>query len=322
MSRLAVPALALLLAACTSAPGPSAQPDTAPSPEPAETAEARGAAVGLAAAQVEALRALGPPALVPRAMEGYTLEAVEIDEAYRPAVSYTLRWRRADGACVEVLGTNDGIGGPDYPIVSAEVAMTHLPGAPRARVYQAAADPQATSAQNWGPETVVSDFVTVGEEPEWMAVWLLSSDANGCRPIGLEAAASVLASLRPLAPDARLAMDGVMDGGALGAFADADDALVDLQTDLPLITDPEADVAQALAGWEAQSVRTETVRQSDAAVHVLATLTGLMGDSVRDERLLLVFIPDLGGWQLLSVGRQVRCHAGRGHQDWSADLCL
>ena len=43
------------------------------------------------------------------------------------------------------------------------------------------------------------------------------------------------------------------------------------------------------------------------------TATDLGDDSVRDERLRLVYVEDgLGLWELAEAGRQVRCHRGRG----------
>ena len=257
--------------------------------------------------------------LLPAQMDGYAVESVVIDDAYRPAVSYSVRWRRADGACAEVLGSNDGLGGPEYPIVSAEVTLASLPGQPRYRVYKAADDPASSSAENWGPGTVVSDYVEAGD----IAVWLLSNDEDGCTPLALEEGAAVLASLRPLFPGMLASgtggvEDGALDGGALGAFMTADDVI----EASPEGTTPEAAVQAFVAGWEATGVDVETLSQSSQEARVLATMTGLADDSVRDERILFVFERDGGRWVLADAGRQVRCHPGRGHADWSAELCL
>jgi hypothetical protein len=56
---------------------------------------------------------------------------------------------------------------------------------------------------------------------------------------------------------------------------------------------------------------------------VVATLTGLQDDSVRDARYTLEFQKDKasGDWRLRAVDYAQRCQRGRGHQDFSAKLC-
>jgi hypothetical protein len=57
---------------------------------------------------------------------------------------------------------------------------------------------------------------------------------------------------------------------------------------------------------------------------VVATLTGLQDDSVRDARYTLEFQKDesSGDWRLRAVDYAQRCQAGRGHQDFSPQLCV
>ena len=53
------------------------------------------------------------------------------------------------------------------------------------------------------------------------------------------------------------------------------------------------------------------------------TLDGLFDDSVRAQRFVLVFQPAKdGSWRLESAVATQRCHAGRGHEDFSAELCV
>ena len=54
-----------------------------------------------------------------------------------------------------------------------------------------------------------------------------------------------------------------------------------------------------------------------------ATSTNLADDSVRNERyeLELAKAPD-GSWRIVSATRTFRCQPNRGHQDFSAELCL
>ena len=56
---------------------------------------------------------------------------------------------------------------------------------------------------------------------------------------------------------------------------------------------------------------------------VVATLTGLQDDSVRDARYTLEFQKDKasGDWRLRAADYAQRCQAGRGHQDFSPKLC-
>lgn len=66
----------------------------------------------------------------------------------------------------------------------------------------------------------------------------------------------------------------------------------------------------------------EVLAETNAGALVLLTQTGLADDSVNGMRYRLEFVPDGDQWQLDWAGRQVRCQAGRGSEDWSTDLCL
>jgi hypothetical protein len=55
---------------------------------------------------------------------------------------------------------------------------------------------------------------------------------------------------------------------------------------------------------------------------VTVTLDGLLDDSVRAERWLLLFEPGGDGYALRSAVRTFRCQPGRGHQDFTAELCV
>lgn len=302
-------ALALLapLAAC------SAPADTPPASGDTDPPEASGDVAreaGLSDAQGAALRTLGAPVLLPRMGPEWTVEIAESDTEY--GASYEIRWRRGDGACVVLFGASDGLGGPDYPPVSTTVRLAGLPGAPEARLYKAPDDPATPSAQNWGPGTVVSDYVEAGE----MWVWLTSNDEARCRPLALEEAAPLFASLRPLPQDGQ-------EVSAFGTFEDADDVLVDFLTDFPTAAAPAADVQTFLGGWEASEILVEDLGTTASGATVLASLLGYADDSVEGERLMFTFVPASGGgWELQTVGRQVRCWAGRGHTTWSPEPCL
>lgn len=300
-------------------------PDTVGSEIVEEDPYVRAAAAGLTPAQASALLEFDAPILLPRAMDGWTVDRVEtidlveieetIPETIPIVVGYIVRWKRPDGACVEVSGTGDGLGGPEYPIVSREVTLRELPGAPRYRVFKAADDPASTSAQNWGPGTVLSEVVEVGTEAGYKAFYFYSRSEDGCRPLSLDEASPLFASLRPLDP-ARLGDE--IDMGAFGRFGLADDVFASFITDVPATQDPEAAVREWVEGWEAEEILVETVGEG----FILALLDGLADDSIRGERLVFVFERQGSGWGLRHAGRQVRCWPGRGHQDWTPEPCL
>jgi len=55
---------------------------------------------------------------------------------------------------------------------------------------------------------------------------------------------------------------------------------------------------------------------------VTVTFDGLLDDSVRAERWLLLFQPDGGTYALSSAVRTLRCHPGRGHEGFTGEPCL
>ena len=54
---------------------------------------------------------------------------------------------------------------------------------------------------------------------------------------------------------------------------------------------------------------------------VTVTLDGLLDDSVRTERWVLTFVPDDEVYRLTGANWSQRCQVGRGHQDFSPQLC-
>ncbi|MEM1054236.1 MAG: hypothetical protein AAGI52_01820 [Bacteroidota bacterium] len=324
-TALLVGVLATLAGCSTSQnPAPSPPVDSAQQGAPsvrvvpsatADDPEARAREVGLTAAQARDLLALGAAVLLPRAMDAWTVDRATTDTEYRPAVGYEVRWRRADGACVTVRGANDGLGGPGYPEASTEVALAELPGMPTVALYRASMEPTSDEAQNWGPGTVISDYVEVGEGDAMMFVTLHSNDEDGCRPLALDTAAPILAGLRPLEP---LPPTGdPLHDPTLGRFALDDGVTGDAPPDM----EPEQAVRAYFEGSETP-VEVETVSESDTEVRVLATMRGLADDSVRDLRYLIVFRERDGAMRFYAAGTQVRCYEGRGHSDWSAERCL
>lgn len=67
----------------------------------------------------------------------------------------------------------------------------------------------------------------------------------------------------------------------------------------------------------------DLIASDESETWVLATEENLMDDSVRSVRYRLRFVPTADDqWELVEAGRQQICWPGRGHQDWSTDLCL
>lgn len=65
----------------------------------------------------------------------------------------------------------------------------------------------------------------------------------------------------------------------------------------------------------------EIVEQTTTDAIVILTQTGLLDDSVEGMRYWLEFDAGENAWEMVWAGRQVRCYAGRGSQDWTTELC-
>ena len=294
-------ALALVLAAC------SAPPEMAAPPEVPEVA-------GLTADQVVYLDDLGVPVVVPGAIGAFRLVGLEA-ERRDVSVRYALDYRRDDGACFEVSGDTGGPTLPDYPLVSREAIVRGLSGRPTVRVFEAADDPGATSAQVWGVQTVVSEPIRVGESD----VLFLSDTAGGCRPVSLAEAVEIVSALELLPPVAGGAVAAAPAVGGDDSFRPAPDVLDGYNA----ASTPEA-AAEAIARrYERDEVDVEVLERSAGEAVVLVTAYDLYDDSVRDERLRLLYRDNgVGTWELVDAGRQVRCQSGRGHEDWAGADCL
>ena len=303
MPRLALlTACALTLAAC--AGSPPAYDDYDPDP-------VQGPIGGLTTDQARQLDQLGSTVLVPRRVEGFTVDRFQASRTEYGA-GYSISYRRSDGSCFEVNGTTDGIGGPGYPIVQMDVTIGAI-GQP-SRIYKASDDPDATSAQNWGAGTVISEFVDV----DGMFVSFLSTTVGGCRPLSLEEAGPIFASLAPVGGGSGSASSS--SGAA--SWADATDVL-DVIGGVAG-EDPETAAFAAFSTEdEGTQVSVETLSQSGSTATVLVTMLGLADDSVRDERFRLEYAEgEQGYWRAVAAQRQTRCWSGRGHQEWGPGVCV
>ena len=297
------PALAVLLAlAACSAPPRVAAPLDVPD------------VAGLTADQVVYLDDLGVPVVVPGAIGAFRLVGLEAERRDR-SVRYALDYRRDDGACFEVSGDTGGAGLPDYPLVSQDAVVRGLPSRPTVRVYEAADDPGATSAQVWGVQTVVSETIAVGETD----ALFLSDTADGCRPVTLAEGVEIVSALELLPPVPGGVAAGVAPPGDADGFRPAPDVLDGYNA----ASSPEAAAEAVARRYETDETDVEVLEADRGEAVVLVTAYDLYDDSVRDERLRLVYRDNgVGTWELVDAGRQVRCRSGRGHSDWSGADCL
>ena len=91
-------------------------------------------------------------------------------------------------------------------------------------------------------------------------------------------------------------------------------------------SDPQA-IALAGLGLKDEAANQDLALSYPEANSARVTLTqgNLADDSVRSIRYLLEFAPYGAAtqkqWQIVWAGEQFQCQSGRGHQDWSSDLC-
>jgi hypothetical protein len=83
---------------------------------------------------------------------------------------------------------------------------------------------------------------------------------------------------------------------------------------------PEALATEFLRLDERDAAATSLLARAGGVVVV--TLDGLADDSIRSERYELVVEKQGSNWRLVSARQTQRCQAGRGHQDFSAELCV
>ena len=108
---------------------------------------------------------------------------------------------------------------------------------------------------------------------------------------------------------------------AVDGFADYQDGVDELWE-----RSAELAAAEFLRLEERTAVRTTIAGRSEGEGGgprgVTVTLDGLLDDSVRAERWLLLFEPEGEAYALGSAVRTLRCQPGRGHEDFSAEPCV
>jgi len=287
----------------TAAPPASASVDT--------TRAGRAAAAGLSAAQVDSLAVLGFPVLVPSDPGAFRPVAVWTEQT--PVWEYVVTYRRDDGACIEVAGVEEGMDEMRLPALAREVSVPAL--GRTFTLFDAGRDPASDDPENWGMGTVVSDWLDL----DGLRTHLISRYDEGlpCAPVSAEDLAAFAATLRPLDPADDAGIDGAWDEleiageeEEIGSLGGPDPAVVARR----LYARPE----------EAGEVTVETVRETPYRAVVMVTRLGLMDDSIRDERLRVLYRRNdtTGDWEPIRMRRQHRCQSGRGHAEWSNASCV
>jgi hypothetical protein len=89
---------------------------------------------------------------------------------------------------------------------------------------------------------------------------------------------------------------------------------------------PEALAAEFLRLDEHRGATTSLVTSDGAEggdrVTAVATLEGVLDDSVESVRYVLVVTKEKDGWRLGSAVRTQRCRSGRGHTEFSTEPCV
>jgi len=77
---------------------------------------------------------------------------------------------------------------------------------------------------------------------------------------------------------------------------------------------------------ESEQEEVQVEYPNDDLANVIITQTNLLDDSVSGIRYLVEFAPygetTQNKWQVVWAGEQFKCRQGRGHQEWSPDLCF
>lgn len=93
-------------------------------------------------------------------------------------------------------------------------------------------------------------------------------------------------------------------------------------------SDPKAIALRLFSNTEPERGKSEiTVETNYPSAVALVTQMGVADDSIRSIRYRIEFtatsntVPADQVWSLVWAGSQFKCQPGRGHQDWSTELC-
>lgn len=286
--------------------------------------EVLGSAVGAALAPTE----------VPA---GWRPDRAEVAVSASGTVDYRIVYRGPDGACFEIVGgPTEGFGGP-VPPDQRPVVIDALPPGEGVRLYWSAGSdvggpfPEPTAFTDWIP---FGDLAHRFASP--------ASPVGTCPAVDPETAAGIVASLAPVGPAAGDAAAERPIGGPAAnaprrAFDDHDwqwlsynDPTVEAREvespdriALRLLEELGMDVTSPEpVGEHAVEVAVEVRQRVDGPAAVRITREGGGDDSVAAVRYLVLLEEVEDGLLEFRIGRAFRCHAGRGHEEWSPELCL
>ncbi len=112
----------------------------------------------------------------------------------------------------------------------------------------------------------------------------------------------------------RAAEDGTVDVDSFNAYVDS------VGGDL---AESPREQAEVFPGTEREaSEKVVDVDENGDSAEGTVTLEGLADDSIHSQRWQLAFERSGDSWTLTSARFSQRCHPGRGHEDFTPELCL
>ena len=302
-------AAALSLAACTTRSDVPAAPADA---DGAEAPPSRAEAAGLDREQADALTALGVPIYVPTMPAGWTLTSATADSTVGGGSvwpEYEIAYRTDRGTCLSLIGASEGLGDVmvQEPPYGRDVRVPGVPMHAPARLGWGVAGERA---EGWEDGRVATEWFGA----DVLSVRAEASRTDDCQPASPEAVETLVGSLRPLDP-----ADDAANVGLVSFVESGEDT-----AETPPGPDPEAVARDAFGTVEDGQLPAivETLRRHGRAAVVMVTLADAADDSVRDQRTRVVLVRRADGWHVHAAGQQVRCQAGRGHAEWSAEFCV